>query len=77
MLLVNVERRIEERFLEEALEGTVRKQGMERLALILVGRFLHVEEQEGAMAYKVYGRMLAQGQWQEGSQRQRIYEFLN
>lgn len=50
---------------------------MERLVLILVGRFLHVEEQEGAMAYKVYGRMLAQGQWQEGSQRQRIYEFLN
>jgi hypothetical protein len=49
--LVNIERRLCNRFMKECLQGSVKKQTMDRFVLCMVSRLIHTPFKQGCLEY--------------------------
>jgi hypothetical protein len=58
LLLVNMERNFENRFIEECLDERVKKQNMERFIYILIHKFLHPPDADAQLNFRVYSKLI-------------------
>lgn len=59
VLLMNIEKTVENQLVQECLERKVKKQSMERFVFILINRFLHEKSKEARLTFKVYSKIIS------------------
>jgi hypothetical protein len=59
MLLMNIEKSAENKFIQECLEKKIKKQNMERFVFIAINRFLHETSKQAKLTFKVYSKIIS------------------